>query len=246
MLAGSTMPHSRRARRRRVGWGLLFWTAAASLLTTATLASYRIGRSQGEVEIARLTADLAAQREHNRQTIQRLAEVEQQAEAAVARHAQLVRTQRDQAPSPELRRLTDLTAERLRAGVPAARLEFVLAQASVEPVCEREIETRRVVVHTPASTGAIASAAFFENRVIVTSEGVGVRTADGALGQTFDPFQPVTLRFLEIGGEVATASGSLPLAHALAVEDQELRFSIRASERNSAELEISAQRCRLP
>ena len=240
------MPRNRRARRRRFGWGLLFWTVAGALLTTATLASYRIGRSQGEVEIARLTADLAAQREHNRQTILRLAEVEQQAEAAVARHARLVRLQRDQAPSPELRRLTDLAAERLRAGVPAARLEFVLAQASVDAVCEREVESRRVVVHTPASTGAIASAAFFENRVIVTSEGVAVRAADGTPGQVFDTAQPVTLRFLEIGGEVATATGPLPLAHALAVEGQELRFAVRASERNPAELEVSAQRCQLP
>ena len=41
-------------------------------------------------------------------------------------------------------------------------------------------------------------------------------------------------------------AGPLPLAHALAVEGQELRFAVRASERNPAELEVSAQRCHLP
>jgi hypothetical protein len=175
-----------------------------------------------------------------------MAEVEQQAEAAVARHAQLLQLQRSRAPSPELSRLMSLAAERLRAGVPASRLEFVIAQATIEPVCEREIESRRVVVHTPGSTGAIASASFFGNRVIVTGEGTAVRSADGTPSQAFDTAQPVTLRFLEIGGEVATAAGTLPLAHALAVEGTELRFAVRANERSRGEIEVSAQRCQLP
>ena len=246
MLGPSTIPLTRRARRRRIAWELLFWTASAALFVTATLASYRIGRSQGEIELTRLTGDLADQQELHRLTISRLAEVEQQAEAAVARHAQLLQLQRNQEPSLELRRLQELAAERLHAGVPAARLEFVIAQATVEPVCEREIESRRIVVHTPSNTGAIVSATFFDNRVIVTSEGIAARSADGTPSKAFDTAQPVTLRFLEIGGEVATTSGPLPLAHALAVEGEELRFAVRASERNQAELEVSAQRCHLP
>jgi hypothetical protein len=246
MLGTSTIPHTRRVRRRRTTWRMVVWSGLVTLLVTVTLASYRIGHSQGEVEIVLLTGDLAAQQELHRLTVLRLAEVEQQAEAAVARHAQLLRLQRSQAPSPELRRLAEVAAERLRAGVPVARLEFVLAQATVEPVCEREIESRRVLVHTPSSTGAIASATFFDNRVIVTGEGVAARTTDGSPSRAFDEAQPVTLRFLEIGGEVATVSGSLPLAHALALEGQELRFAVRTGERNPAELEVSAQRCQLP
>ena len=82
--------------------------------------------------------------------------------------------------------------------------------------------------------------------MIVTGEGTAVRAADGTPGQAFDTAQPVTLRFLEIGGEVATTSGALPLAHALAVEGNELRFAIRANERSKGEIEVSAQRCQLP
>jgi hypothetical protein len=230
----STFPRNRGGRRRRGAW-----------LASATLASYRIGRAQGEVEIARLGGDLAAEQELHRLSMVRLAEVEQQAESAVARLAQLIQLQRSEAPGPELRRLMDLAGERLRAGVPAARLEFMIAQARVEPVCEPEIESRRVVVHTPASSGAIVSATFFGNGVIVTSEGLAARAADGSPSQAFDPARPVTLRFLEIGGEVGTATGPLPLAHALVIAGQELRFAARASELHPAELEIRAQRCRL-
>jgi hypothetical protein len=57
----------------------------------------------------------------------------------------------------------------------------------------------------------------------------------------------VSLRFLEIGGEVATVSGPLPLAQSLTLEGQELRFAARAGgRRGSPELEVSAQRCALP
>lgn len=235
-----------RTSRRRRRWGILLWTALAALFTTTVLGSYRIGRAQGEVEISRLSGDLATEQERHRLAIVRIAEVEQQAEAAVTRHAQLLRQQRSQAPSPEQRRLADLVEERLRAGVPVARLEFVIAQASIEPVCGREIETRRITVHTPANTGAISSATFFENRVIVTSEGSADALADGTKVAAFDPTRPVTMRFLEIGGEVATTSGFLPLAHALAMEGQELRFAARRSERSPAEIDVSAQHCRMP
>ena len=54
--------------------------------------------------------------------------------------------------------------------MPADRLEFVLRQASLERAC-CEIDTRRVVIHTPVSTGSIASVGFADNRVVV-SEGV--------------------------------------------------------------------------
>jgi hypothetical protein len=246
MQAISPIPRPRRVRRTRTARRATLGAVAVACLIVAVLGAYRVGRSQAEIEIARLAADLAAQRELHRLTTLQLAEVEQQAEAAVARHARLVREQKRREPSAELRRLAALADERLRAGVPSARLEFVLAQATSEPVCAREVESRRVAIRTPASTGPIAAATFFDNRVIVTGEGMALRAADGAPGSDFDPAQPVTLRFLEIGGETATATGPLPLAQALVVEGEELRFAARLSEREPGLIEISAQRCQLP
>src|SRR5687768_9154276 len=117
----SSVPRTRRARRRQAAGGTLLWVGLGTLAAVAALASYRVGLSQGTVEIARLKADLVAQHELNRLAGERAAAAEQQAEAAIARHAQLLVRQRSEAPGPELRRLSELAAERLRAGVPASR-----------------------------------------------------------------------------------------------------------------------------
>ncbi len=246
MQAISSTPQPRRVRRTRAARRATLIAVAIAAVTVAVLGAYRVGISQAQIEIARLTADLAAQQELHRETTLQLAEVEQQAEAAVTRHARLVQEQQSREPSAEVRRLTELVVARLRAGVPAARLEFLLAQATSELICAREIELRRVAIRTAASTGPIAAATFFGNRVMVTSEGSAIRAADGQQTARFDPTQPVTLRFLEIGGDTATAVGTLPLAQALVVENEELRFAARLSEREPDLIEISAQRCQLP
>jgi hypothetical protein len=141
--------------------------------------------------------------------------------------------------------LTELADEKLRAGVSVSRLEFVLGQAEIEPICDREIEIHRMTVQTASGPSPVASAGFFGNRVIVTGETSAGQGADLSRSGT-GAARMVNLRFLEIGGDVATASGPLPLAHALSVEGEELRFAIRSSDRSADELEISAQRCRLP
>ena len=175
---------TRRARRRRIAWGLLFWTASAALFVTATLASYRIGRSQGEIELARLTGDLADQQR-----------------AAPADDARAW-PRSSSRPRPRWRAMPSFSsssAARSRASscaawrswppsacVPACRRRGWSSSSPrrrCEPVCEREIESRRIVVHTPSSTGAIASATFFDNRVIVTSEGIAARCRGWDAGQ---------------------------------------------------------------
>ena len=246
MQALSPLSRPRRLRRSRMLRRLTLVLCGAAALAALALGAYRIGRSQAAIEVDRLTADVAAQREMHRLATLRLAEVEQQAEAAVTRHAQLLGELRRREPSPELRRLSDLAAERLRAGVSPERLAFVLAATDAEPVCAREVEARRLAVHTSAGTGPIAAATFFQDRVIVTGEGSTAPAPDGAPGRWFDPSRPVTLRFLELGGETAAANGPLPLAQALVVDGQELRFLARASEREPGLIEISAQRCQLP
>jgi hypothetical protein len=218
----------------------------AGLLAIAVAGAYRVGRSQARIEVERLTADLVEQREQQRVTMLRLAEVQQQAEAAVARNAQLVGEQQRREPGPDLQRLIGLAAERLRAGVPAARLEFLLAHAAVEPVCERSLESHPLVVRTPTGTGSGGSATFFGDRVIVTGEGVSMRPANGSAATGFDPNQPVTLRFLEIGGASAVASGMLPLGRTLVIEGEEFRFAARVGRGDPPIVEVTAQRCRLP
>ena len=83
---------------------------------------------------------------------ERVASAEQQAEAAITRAAQLQQLQRSRTPSAELQRLMEVASAWLAAGMPADRLEFVLRQASLERACAKEIDTRRVVIHTLVST----------------------------------------------------------------------------------------------
>ncbi len=235
-----------RRGRRLVPWRLLTVTALGTVLVVAALASYRIGLSQGRVEILRIEADLGRLRDLNRLMSERTAVAEQQAEAAIARTAQLQQRLRSAAPGPELQRLMTVGAEQLRAGLPVERLEFLLRHASPGQTCEKAIDSRRVVVHTPVNTGSIASVAFADNQIVVTGEGTAARAADGTAAARFDPAQPVTLRFLRIDGDVGTAVGRLPFAHAVVLGDAEFRFAVQASQQQPEAVELSAQRCGFP
>jgi hypothetical protein len=242
----STVGGPRRIGRHKFAGVTLRAVALAGLLAVACLSGYRVGVSQGATEAERLQADLSALHDLNRQLGGRVAASEQQAEVAIARYAQLVQEQRRQAPSAELARLSELAGDRLRAGVPGERLAFVLANAAPASSCSAAIDTRRLVVLTPASKAPGATVAFFDNRVLIGAEGASARTGDGMLQARFDSAQPVRLRFSEIDGGAGTAGGTLPLTHALVVDGQEFRFAVRASERQPDALEISAQRCSFP
>lgn len=237
---------TRRGRRRLAAWRLLTLTALGTALVAGMLASYRVGLSQGRTEALRLEADLKAAHEFSRAMSERVAAAEQQAEAAITRAAQLQQLQRNQAPSPELQRLMSVATAQLGAGLAAERLEFVLRQAAPDRACAKEVDSRRMVVHTPLSTGSIASAGFADNRIVVTGEGAVARAPDGTAAARYDPAQPVTLRFLRNDGDVATATGRLPLAHAVVLGNTEYRFSIQASQQQPEAVELSAQRCPFP
>ena len=210
------------------------------------IAGYEVGVSRSRIELERVQRDLAVQHEALRQLGERTAAAEQEANAAITRHAQLLERQRAEALGPDVRRLAELAKQRVREGVPAARIELLIAAAGAPTTCEPEIESRRLLVHVPGGGTLATSASFFGERVIVTGEGSPMRPSDGRTGSGFDRSEPIHLRFLAIGGEVTSASGRLPLAHAIAVDGHELRFAVRASERDAKALEVSAQRCRLP
>jgi hypothetical protein len=242
----STLGGPRRIGRHKHAGVALRAAALAGLLAVATLSGYRVGVSQGYTEAERLQVDLSRLQDLSRQLGERVAASEEQAEAAIARYAQLVQEQRRQAPSAELERLSKLAGDRLRAGVSGDRLAFVLANAVLASSCGAAIDTRRLLVHTPASKAPGTTVAFFDNRVLIAAEGASARTGDGILQARFDSSQPVSLRFSGIDGASGTAGGVLPLSHALVADGQEFRFLVRPSERQPDALEITAQRCSFP
>jgi outer membrane murein-binding lipoprotein Lpp len=234
----------RRGQRRRwprvIGAALLL----GGLLATMA-AAYRVGVAQGRTEVERLKRDVLALREHNRALHERAARADQQAESAIARAARLQREFHEQLPSGEVRQLGDLAAERIRAGVPAGRLAFLLREARPERRCGKEVEARQLPVRTPATTTAVTAVDFASGKILASAEGMTARDAAGTAQPSFDPSQPVTVRFLKIDGEVATAAGRLPLAHAVVLGAEEFQFAIRPADRPD-EVRITAQRCASP
>jgi hypothetical protein len=91
--------------------------------------------------------------------------------------------------------------------------------------------------------------AFADGRVMVSAEGARASVSDTSAGSEpepgFDLERPVTLRFLDIDGDVGSVTGRLPLTHALAQAQEEFLFAIRASER-PGQIEVTSQRCSLP
>ena len=240
----TTFGETRRSRRRQALLGTARLVGVALAIAGGALASYQIGRSQSGIERARFESDLSALQELNRLLSERAASAEQRAEAAITRAARLQRSYDADVPQGQTRELLDLVQQRLKDGVPAARLEFLLREARVERKCDPPSETKRLLVHTSVTPTPAATAGFAENQITVTVEGAPQRKPDGRTDPIFDPQQPVTLHLLRIGRDVAKAEGRLPLSHSLVLGDREFRFTVKAADKGQAEL--IAQVCDFP
>jgi len=240
----TTFGETRRSRRRQALLGTARLVAVALAIAGGALASYQIGRSQSGIERARFESDLSALQELNRLLSERAASAEQRAEAAITRAARLQRSYDADVPQGQTRELLDLVQQRLKDGVPAARLEFLLREARVERKCDPPSETKRLLVHTSVTPTPAATAGFAKNQITVSVEGAPQRKPDGRTDPIFDPQQPVTLHLLRIGRDVAKAEGRLPLSHSLVLGDREFRFTVKAADKGQAEL--IAQVCDFP
>jgi hypothetical protein len=241
----TTFGGTRRSRRRQAWWGTARVAALGLLVATGAMASYQVGRAQSRAEAVRLEADLAALQELNRLLSERSAAAEQRAEAAVLKTARLQQAYDINVPRGEMRALIELLDQRLRDGVPAERLAFLLREARVQRACEDATESKRLVVHTAAAVVPPASAGFGKDKVTVTAEGAPLRNPDGTTEAAFDPSRPVTLRFLRIGRDVVKVEGALPLGHALVVGDKEYLFAVKAADR-PGQIDLVAQACAYP
>ena len=232
----TTFGETRRSRRRQAMLGTARLVGLALAIAGGAFASYQIGRSQSRIEAGRFESDLSALQELNRLLSERAASAEQQAEAAITRAARLQRSYDTDVPQGQTKELLDLLEQRLKDGVPATRLEFLLREARVERKCDPPTETKRLLVHTSVTPTPAATAGFAKNQITVTVEGAPQRKPDGRTDPIFDPQQPVTLHLLRIGRDVAKAEGRLPLSHSLVLGDREFRFTVKAADKGQAEL----------
>jgi hypothetical protein len=242
----TTFGETRRSRRRQAFLSTARLVGVALAIGGGALASYQIGRSQSRIEVARFESDLSALQELNRLLSERAASAEQRAEAAITRAARLQRAYDADVPRGQTKDLLDLLEQRLKDGVPPARLEFLLREARVERKCDPPSENKRLLVHTSVTPTPAATAGFAKNQITVTVEGAPQRKPDGRTDPVFDPQQPVTLHFLRIGRDVAKAEGRLPLSHSLVLGDREFRFTVKAVDKPQGQVELIAQVCDFP
>ena len=120
-----------------------------------------------------------------------------------------------------------LVRGKLAEGVEPARLGAAIAGVTRDRHCDPAIEAHRIILGTPVSQDA-TRAAFAGGLFTVSGQGVSVRDAAGLPEAWFDPAQPVQLEIRMSDGTSVSASGVLPLGHALVRAQHQYDLTARA------------------
>lgn len=231
------------ARRRR--WRFFRFVLYVAFLLFLAFAAYRSGsllaeretfRLQNEVE--QLTATVESLRSENSQ-------LRQEAEAAALAASQWQDRYEAEVPTGKERELLALIREQVEQGADPARIEFLIGTAARDQACEGQAATKRFLMRTPLYEGASDAVTFADGAIVVTGQGASATDAEGNPEAWFDAAKPVTIRFVQPGGEASEATGVLPLHHSLVRGDSEYRFSIVAAERRGF-VTATAERCAFP
>lgn len=241
----STFGESRRRKRQPVLGRLVRLALLIGFLGASVAYAYQVGVSQKAAEVTRLEAQIDELREANQHLSSRAAQALQQAEQARTARAEIEARYTEEVPDGALRDLIDRVEARLREGVPAERLAFVVDSVTRERDCDDDAVVRRFLVRTPLGGEQGSVVGFWDNRITVTGDGVPARNAQGQPEAWFDQTQPVELRFTQLGGEEETASGVLPITHSVVVDDREWRFQVVPAEQRGF-VQIIGQSCAWP
>lgn len=134
--------------------------------------------------------------------------------------------------------------KKLGEGMDPKRLADALAAVDKPRDCEAP-ETKRFLVKTAlTSDGPNTSIGFSNGVVTVSGQGATAKNAEGRPEAWFEPNEPITVRFTQIGGKAVEAQGKLPIHHTLAIGQAEHRFSVMASSRGF--VQVTAERCKVP
>ena len=134
--------------------------------------------------------------------------------------------------------------KKLAEGVEAKRLADVLAAVDKPRDCEAP-ESKRFLVKTQLTADGPNTAVGFANGLVtVSGQGATAKSAEGKPEAWFEPNEPITVRFTQVGGRTIEAAGKLPLHHTLSIGQNEHRFSVMASSRGF--VQVTSERCKLP
>jgi hypothetical protein len=224
---------------------ILRLAVVVAVLAGIALFAFQLGTEDERGRQARLADEAARLAESNQQLVQVNAALRGQLQAAQARLGELDAALGG-APklSESARLLLPALEKKLADGVEPKRLAEVVAAIDKPRDCEAP-ETKRFLVRTArAPEGPNTSVGFSNGLVTVTGQGAPAKNPEGRTEAWFDPAEPVTIRFTQIGGRSAEAAGKLPLHHTLSIGQAEHRFSLMAASRGF--VQVTAERCKLP
>lgn len=232
--------------RRRLLWNIVRWGAALIGVALAGAFAYKVGADLAAIDVRRLeykVAELETEVDTLTGEIAAHRAVAAQAEKEAQEWQR--RYEADMAAGPA-KAVLDLAKKQLAEGVSPERLAFLIAAAANPPVCDPEPESKRFRIRTRiGKSGGNDTAIFADKALTVTALGEPTLNEQGQPEAWYDPAQPITVTFAELGGKSSDASGALPLHHAVVVGASEFRFSLVADEKKGFAL-ATAVRCDLP
>jgi hypothetical protein len=134
--------------------------------------------------------------------------------------------------------------KKLAEGADPKRLADAMAAVDKPRECEAP-ETKRFLVKTALTGDGPNTAVGFANGIVtVSGQGATAKNAEGRPEAWFEPNEPITVKFTQIGGKSVEAQGKLPLHHTLNLGQNEHRFSVMASNRGF--VQVTSERCKVP
>lgn len=231
----------RRERRRR----FLQWLPVALGIVALGVFSYVSGSELAEHEVRKLRDKINRLTDSLNDRQAENARLKAETETAQSREAEWRERYEKEVPTGATRELLSLIRAQLEKGVAPDRLAFMVNAAANTSKCDAQTITKRFLVRTVIAGGASDTVSFANNAITVSADGRPATNSMGNPEAWFDPAQPVTVRFAQIGGGKSThTSGVLPLHHKLVMNDVEYRFSIVRGERRGF-LNVTAGRCPL-
>lgn len=232
-----------RRYRRRFWTGVFKFVLFAVFTLSVGLFAYQMGIEQFKGRDATLREEVASLSRQKAELELRVGQFQHAARAAEARAQELEARLARELPTGDLAKLLHLVGARLKSGLDAARLAFVIENAQTPRNCQPP-ESKRFVLATPLLRSGVRGASFGNGTVTVTGEGQSARDGQGNPESWFDPGQPVTVRITGIGGKEVEATGTLPLHQSLVVDNFEYRFTFSAGARSF--VDVTSDRCPFP
>lgn len=202
MALGNFDSHERSGKRTLIG--ALKLVLQLAVLVSASLFSYQYAIER--IKAREITLD-----EANRDMVKRTTDLESTANRlrvglreAAARTRELEERLAKEVPTGDRGRLFRVMNERLDAGVPVGRMEFLLTNARSPANCQA-LESRRINVGLRGRVTARATQ-LAGGGVGVRAEGEPVRDRAGNPENSFDPTKPVTVH-IAAGGREWNVSG---------------------------------------